>query len=214
MEGIKHPEDLQDRDILRSLDANRGAGVQLGEFICQKVSGEIPINFIARCKGEYSAWYNRKEAALRNANANREGSAGPSASSAVRDSAPPRPAVQGSKASLEATLEAQVDALTQEYARAESAYQDAKHGVVQAKERWHQVYADLRNAERFLQELRKDGNKEHPPEDDPEVGGNLSQEVGRGKQRSRNRVGKPPRPRSSGAQTEEGNQEGESGASG
>ena len=187
--GLKHPDELQDRDILTNMDSHRGSGVQMGDFVCKR-TGETPFNFINKVKGEYRAWYNGKEAA-----ANREARANAASHQAqverVREvSVPPSQAVQDAEASLEDTVRSKVAALTERVSQAEDFYRRAKDSVEVARKVWHGAYAELRMAERFLKELEKQDGREYPPEVTPPVGGDLSEEVGYRKPKRSNRVGK------------------------
>lgn len=184
---LKHPDDLQDRDILANMDAHRGSGVQFGEFICRR-NGDTPINFIGRVKGEYRAWYDRKEAEkyreARAAQASNQASVDKPSSSIPPVGTP----VQQTQEGLEATIQAKVVALTEELSRRESWYREAVEYVEVAKKEWHNAYHELRMAERFLKELQEDG-RITPPEDGPTIGGNLPKKVGRGRKKGGGRMG-------------------------
>lgn len=185
---LKHPDDLQDRDILTNMDAHRGAGVQFEDFVCKR-NGDLPIAFIARVKGEYRAWYDRKEAE----NRRKAAATQRSASAEHQQSLPTIPVggglIQGAEASLEVTLKAQVDALSQRVARKETAYREAVKQVEAAKREWFDSYADLRQAERLVAALEKQDGREYPPDVDTPMGGDLPTEVGQRRKKRRSRVG-------------------------
>lgn len=189
MTTAKHPDDLQDRDILTNMDAHRGAGVQFGDFICHR-NGDTPINFIGRVKGEYRAWYDRKEAeARREARASEvgrgEGTPGP-----VVLGPPSKQAVQEPEASLEQTIRSKVDALTQRVSQAEAEYRQSVDRAEQARRAWYDAYAELRLAEKILKELQEQDGREYPPEAPTSVGNDLPTEVGQRRKSNRNRVRK------------------------
>lgn len=186
---LKHPDDLQDRDILTNMDAHRGAGVQFGEFICQR-NGDTPINFIGRVKGEYRAWYDSKEAEARSKARASEVSRGEGNPGPVVIVPPSKQAVQESETSLEQTVRAKVDALSQRVSQAEANYLSAVAHVEVMKREWYDAYAELRMAERFLKELQKQDGREYPPEAPTSVGNDIPTEVGQRRKRRGNRVRK------------------------
>lgn len=188
--ALKHPDELQDRDILRSFDSFRAAGAQVGEFILKKSANETPFNFVQRFKGEYGAWYYSKEAEERSkARANEARNKASDHQPVVVNEERPG-VVQETEASLEATVRSKVVALTEAVARAEAQYRESVRHVEVNKRKWFDAYAELRMAERFLSELEKEDGREYPPETDPPVGGDLPTEVGQRGQKRRNRVRK------------------------
>lgn len=190
LQGIKRPEDLQDKDILTNMDAHRGAGVQFGEFISQR-NGDTPFNFVQRVKGEYRAWFDRKEAEDRRRASVVQGNSvgGIGGPTFTRTSGLSQTPIQSNEESLGETLKAKVDALAQGLARKEAEYRDLIKETEVARKAWHEAYADLRIAERLLRELEKEDGREYPPEDSSSMGGDIPQEVGRRRKTSRSRMG-------------------------
>src|SRR3990167_2398889 len=172
------------------MDAHRGSGVQFGDFISQR-SGDTPFNFIIRVKGEYRAWYNSKEVAERNEARASEVSRQTQLVGPGTLNVAPKGNVQEPQTSLEATVRSKVDALAQEYARAEELYRELGKQQDAAKVTWFRAYSELKMAERFLKELEQEDGREYPPEVTATIRSNLPEEVGYRRKRGRNRVGQP-----------------------
>lgn len=200
---LKHPDELQDKDILTNLDAHRGAGVQFGEFICKK-GHETPFQFIGRVKGEYRAWYNGKEAEeARKARAAQVSNPAQDEGPRIAVPASAR-VVQEPEASLEAAIKAQVARLTEEYTVAKARERELIKEIDEGGLRLCKIARELFKAEQFLKELEEGGDTPqvpqavgrniHPkmgprkprrgpvvgPSSDPEVGGSSSEGAGKG----------------------------------
>lgn len=201
--GIKHPDDLQDKDILVNMDAHRGTGVRFGEFESAR-KGATPIDFIARVKGEYRAWYNGQEVEERRKARVSE----TSHREATQDASPAAPAlqqiVQSVETSLEATIKAQVSALTEKRTRAKSDLRKLEASTIAIACELMVLEKELRLAEKFLGELSGDKNEQQIPSS---VGGDIPKEVGQRKPRGRNRVAKANDPEIGDSGSKEGNQE-------
>jgi hypothetical protein len=183
VEGIKRPEDLQDKDILMALDKTRGVGVQWGDFISYK-KGDTPINFIARVKGEYSAWYRSKEAeeaskVRASQVSSREPDQRPDASRETSEAS-----VLPAKRSLDAILEAQEIAATVEYAHLTQRSKNLEAELKKIDGEIRKIKLELDNVRRFRAELSA-GTSPIPSE----MGKDIHREVGQRKPRRSRRLG-------------------------
>lgn len=185
LSGIKSPDDLQDRDILRSFDATRGAGAQIGEFILKKEKNETPFMFVNRVKGEYRAWYDGKASEERSkaraSEASREAhleqlrASGPGVQQTVRPT----------QTSLEEVLASQEITLTQEYARLTSDEDRLQDQLTHLTSQIHYLQKELQNVRKFRAEL----SGSHPSPTAETMGRDLPNEVGLGREGTSGGVG-------------------------